>query len=142
MLLDAIALSFEPVRAFAVRVLAGSVLSLRGFDVSHADIYVDGHRLTVEHLVVTERPGLPFLNATSIDVAYTLHGLRVESAAIHVLRPRLMVRREPDGTYNLQRLTGGAATASARSSNSSQPMPLLPNAENLQPECERVSPGA
>lgn len=129
--LDLFALSFEPVRALAVRAIAASALSLKGFHLEHADVYVDRHRLALEHVSITEKPNLPFFTADTIDVRYELHGIHLDSADVRIDRPHLFLRRQKDGTYNIQRLTGGSVANPASPNQPSTRGSFLPSTLRL-----------
>jgi TamB, inner membrane protein subunit of TAM complex len=109
---DLIALSFEPVRAAAVRTLVATFLSLKGFHLRQAEVRVTAGQADLDHVIITERSGEPFLTADAIDVRYRLRGVHLSSAAIDIEQPHLVLRREPDGSFNAQRLMGIAGSSS------------------------------
>jgi autotransporter translocation and assembly factor TamB len=130
----AIALSFEPVRAAAVRAFVAAYLSLHGFDLQTADVFVSGGRIDFDNVIVTEGPSQPFFLGKAIDVAYLLNGLHVSSVSLTLEQPYVVLRREKDGTFNAQRLLARGAQAAMPSSPALQAVELkiTPPAERLR----------
>jgi len=96
-------------RAFATRSIIAAYFFAHGFRLQRADIEFGRGRFSARNIAIVESSGAPFLTATSLDVSYGAPDRAYGISQVAVERPRLVVRRERDGSYNINRLYSPSA---------------------------------
>jgi autotransporter translocation and assembly factor TamB len=89
------------IRSAAVREAFAIALSTKSLHLAHVDLAVDAHGLDARDLVVTDKSGKAVISARDIDMTYTLSHRAFALTSVSLVDPRVVMSREPDGTYDL-----------------------------------------
>src|SRR6202049_2909845 len=108
--------ALEGPRSALARGVLGVLLETKGLRLTGGDLRLGGGRLDVRNVVIDERDNLPFVTATRISVSYAIRGTKLSVSNVYLDKPHLVVRRAQDGSFNLNRIMGGAG-GSGSSSN-------------------------
>lgn len=105
----AVAVAFPAPRSALLKVAAATYLSTKGLHLEHLehlDVSMSGGVLDAVNIAITEE-GRPFFSSDRIIVDYGSRDRALGISRLEIDRPRLVVRRAADGSYDVLRLFGG-----------------------------------